>query len=182
MAESIKLQAQVPAIAYPIGSRSRSLLRCSLLVASILAVLAVHFLFISQFLSQRALVISIVVGSWIVILFRMWRYLRGWFDFLLKDAAYGVITQYGIYYRTYFGMTSLPWSSISRVEYLPRQRNRIDVLRVSNDSFTRPLSIHFGPSRSNASSLGEIEKIFHREGTPEKLVIENLPPESFFRL
>jgi hypothetical protein len=175
-------ELRVPTSAYPIGSKRRSLLRLSLLVLAIFTVLAIHFLFISLFLSNGLLTLSLVLGTWILVLFRMSRYLRGWLDVLLRDAAYGVVTESGIHYRNFFGEISLSWSSIAQVDYLFGQGNRIEILKVPARSVSRPLSIHFGPSRANANALTQFERIFKREGTPEKLAIKNTPTKKFFQL
>lgn len=171
-----------PTCVYPIGSKRRSLLRLSLLVSAILTILAIHFLFISLFLSNWLLTVSLVIGTWILVLFRMSRYLRGWIDFLLRDAAYGVVTESGICYRNFFGELSLSWSSIAQVDYLLEQGDRIEIFKVPVRSVSRPLSIHFGPSRANANALTQFERIFKREGTPEKLAIKNMPTKKFFQL
>jgi hypothetical protein len=166
MSKQAELERRVTGSACLIGSRERSLLRLGLVAVVGLVVLAVHYLFLSIFLLHPAVTLALVAGTWISIVVRLHRSMRGWLNFILKDSAYGVITETGVTYRSFLRPGCVPWSSVERIEYSPRNGGRIDIFEVAKFTFSRVLPIRFGPSRTNRKALEKIGKILSNRGTP----------------
>jgi hypothetical protein len=154
---------------HQIGSKSRSLLRLSMLFTVSLIFLAFHYLFLSK-LTNWLLATALLVGTWTAVFLRMHSSVRGWIDFLLRDSAYGVVKEDGIQYRSMLRSRFVPWSSVERIEYSPRNGNRIDVFKVGAFRFTQVRPIHFGPAPANAIAVQEIANIFGQLGAIKKLV------------
>jgi hypothetical protein len=180
MHERFEVAQNVPAV-HSIGSKRRSLLRLSVLILITCSVLALHYFLLSKRTDWAVLVL---VGSWFGVIFRFLvrRRLHKSVDFVLKDSAYGVVSEEGIRYRSMLRLRFTPWSSVARIEYSPRDSHRIDVFKVGAFTFSRVRPVHFGPAPSNAKVVQEIEKILNRQGTPEKLVTTDRLPEKFFHL
>ena len=180
MSEPLEVPEDKAAAAQSIGSEHRSLIRLSALILICCAVLYLHYLFLSK-LTEWALLV--LVGSWLGVLLRIGRTSRStWVDFVLKDSAYGVVTDSGIKYRSLLRPRLVPWSSVERIEYSPRNGQRIDVFKVRAFTFSQVRPIHFGPVRRNGNAVREIEKILSQQGGSEKLVITDSLPEKFFHL
>jgi Bacterial PH domain len=166
---------------YSLGSRRLAFVRLALLFTSSLVFVALHYLYLWK-LTNWPLAAVLLIGTWVAVFLRLHSYVSGWIDFFLKDSAYGVITEDGIKYRTVLGSRFLPWPLVERIEYSPRNGDRIDVFKVGAFTFTQVRPIHFGPAPSNGKAIQGIEKLLNRQGTPEKLVTTNSRPEKFFHL
>jgi Bacterial PH domain len=148
------------------------------------AVIAVHYLLIARILtdSDVALVLALVTGTWILVILRLHKYVGGWLGFFIKDSAYGVITESGIQYRSILRSHFVPWSSVARIEYSPRNGDRIDVFKIETFSFSRERPIQFGAAPSNSKAIQDIERILNQQGATEKLVTTDSVPEKFFHM
>jgi hypothetical protein len=124
---------------------------------------------------------ALLVGTWIAVFLRMHSSVRGWIDFLLRDSAYGVVKEDGIQYRSMLRSRFVPWSSVERIEYSPRNGNRIDVFKVGAFTFTQVRPVHFGPAPANAIAVQEIANI-GQLGAIKKLVTTDSLPGKFLHL
>ena len=165
-----------------IGSREKSLLRLGLLVVVSLVVLGLHYLFLSTFLLHPAVTLLLVTGTWVSIVLRLHRSVGGWLNFILKDSAYGVIRESGITYRSFLRPGCVPWSSVERIEYSPRNGERIDVFKMGRFTFSRRLPVRFGPAATNREAVEEIGRLLGQHGASDKLVVTASLPERFFHL
>ena len=165
-----------------IGSRERSLLRLGLLVVVSVSVLAAHYLFLAIFLLHPAVTLALIALTWISIVVRLRGSMRRWLNFMRKDSAYGVITESGVTYRTFMRPGCLPWSSVERIVYSPRDGGRIDIFEVGKFTFSRVLPVRFGPAPTNRKAMEEIGRILAQQGNADKLVVTESPPEKFFHL
>jgi len=182
MSEEYRFQGrEVAGPAYPLGLRRTALIRLLLLFAASIFFLALHYVFLWK-LTNWLLALLLLVGTWVAILLRLHRYVPGWINFFLKDSAYGVINEDGIEYHSVLRSRFVPWSSVARIEYSPRNGHRIDVFKAGAFTFSRVQPIRFGSAPYNGNTVHEIEKILERQGDPEKLVTRDSVPEKFFHL
>jgi hypothetical protein len=131
---------------------------------------------------EVALALVVVIATWVFLILRMHRHVGGWLDFVLKDSAYGVITQSGIQYWSILRPHFVPWTSVERIEYSPRNGDRIDVFRIGAFTFSRVRPIQFGTAPVNREAIQEIGRILGEHGASGKLVVTESVPEKFFRL
>lgn len=182
MSTQREAELQTNGAAPTIGSRRRSLVRLTLLAVTGLVVLVAHYLFLFKLFPNRPVVIVLVIGTWIAVIFRLHRSIGPWLDFIFKDSAYGEATEHGIKYRYMLRANFMPWSSVARIEYSPRNGGRINAFRAGKFSFSRERPIQFGPSPYNSGAVEGIGKILGQQGTLEKLVTTDSVPERVFHL
>ena len=185
MSEQFSLQGtEIGGSAFPIGSRRVAIFRLSTLFTASLAVLVLHYLALWK-LTNWLVALLLLAGTWVLVLCHRWMFpwgLARWVDFLLKDSAYGVVTGDGFKYQSMLRSRCVPWSSAARIEYAPRNGDRIDVFKVGKFTFSRVRPIHFGPAACNSKAIQGIERILNQQGAPGKLVITDSEPEKFFHL
>jgi len=74
------------------------------------------------------------------------------------------------------------WSSVARIEYSPRNGDRIDVFKIGTFTFSRVRPIQFSATPINREAIEEIGRILGEQGASSKLVVTESVPEKFFRL
>ena len=128
-----------------IGSHVRSLVRFSILLFGVFAMLAILYLVIDHYLKNGLLACFLLLGGIIIALFEalVFRRLPRWIAFAMKDSADGVVDDSGLRYRSFFKWHSVGWSKISRIEYYPRHNGRMNVYLINRLS-----PIRFGPTGS----------------------------------
>ena len=125
--------------AYPIGSRKRAIARFSTLLILAIAILVVLYWILARF-TDWPLFLFLIIVILTVIHRALDRNAGGmWAVFIMKDGAYGWVTQFGIEYHTPFRKDVVYWSQIHQLDYSPCTG------RIAIYLHDRALPVQFGP-------------------------------------
>ena len=132
--------------AFPIGSRKRSIARLSTLLTLWIAALVVLYGILARF-TEWALLLFLLIVILTVIHRSLDRSAGGmWAVFIMKDSAYGRVTDSGIEYRTLVRRGAMQWPQIEQLDYSPNTG------RIAIYLHDRALPIQFGPRDLTAFS------------------------------
>src|SRR5258707_1312654 len=132
----IELRSSYP---FPIGSRKRSIARLCTLLTLWTAALVVLYLVLERFTEWTLLLFPLIVI--LTVIHRALDRNAGgmWAVFVMKDSAYGWVTESGFEYHTVFRREAVRWSQIEQLDYSPSTGRIAIYLRG------RSLPIQFGP-------------------------------------
>jgi hypothetical protein len=133
---------------YPIGSRKRSIGRLVTLLTVLVAALAVLYWALARFTEWPLLLFVLIVI--LTVLHRAFDRNAGgmWAVFVMKDTAYGWVSQAGIEYKTPFSKGHVQWSDVYQLDYSPYTGRIVVYLRGKG------LPLQFGPYEAVTDSHG----------------------------
>jgi hypothetical protein len=139
-----------PLYTYAIGSRGRAITRLAILLTFWLVALSLLYWVLATFTDWPLFLFLLIVV--LTIIHRSLNPNAGgmWAMFIMKDSAYGWVTDSGIEYRTLFRNGKVHWSDIYQLDYSARTGRITVYLRQ------RTLPVQFGPPSIQQSDMVQV--------------------------
>src|SRR6266487_6862048 len=131
-----------------VGSRARSGVRLALLLVCFAVALILLYFWLAKLTDSPLFVFPLIVVLTAIRRAMDSHARRGWLDLFMKDAAYGLVIEYGIEYRTPFSSQFVSWSEMERLEF--SQRSGRIKMYVSD----KALPVQFAPSKQLGAHSG----------------------------